>query len=526
MDLNRLLLWMAGVSCSLNLLYSLRSADESQREWRRILVGLLATLAIGLLAVPQWAGYIVGLGWFVLVLLPALLQHLVNRLLVNRRYAAAMALAKAAARLHLFDAWDDPPEIVRALRWYHEGRTAEAAALINHLGRTDSPIGRLAVLMRAQQTGEWEPFLAWLNSLHSKAAQRDEDVLLGRLQALGELGRRQEMLHAYQQFLNANKDAGDASVGVISLRVAALSGLPRTVGLLTDAMASSLPKDAEQYWRLTARQVAGVSGTAAGFRKLQGFASPYLATMITRRIEHPLSPLAAGELDAAALRTRDQLSASVAHETRYALIGRSSRQRPFATWSIAVVLIGVFIREIPGGSTDPMNQFWLGALMIPTSLTPGQGWRILTAGLLHSGPLHLAMNLLGLLYLGSKLEHAWGPARMTACYFIATVTSMGLAPYLVSVPQHQAYVILVGASGGVMGLLGAIIGHLAGGWWRGRNRRVARQLGLLLLLVSLETVFDLSTPNVSFACHLLGLTTGLMFAVATGLLSRRSPVEA
>ncbi len=520
MDLNRLLLWMAGVSCSLNLMYSLRSADESQRGWRRILTGLLATLVLGLLFVPQWAGYIVGSGWFVLVLLPALVQHLVNRLLVNRRYAAAMALAKAATWLHLFDAGDGHPEIIRALRWYHEGRTAEATALIDHLGQSDSPIGRLAVLMRAQQTGEWEQFLEWVGSHDAASVRRDEDLLLGRLQALGELGRRQEMLHAYQQFLNARKDAADASLGMIALRVAALSGLVQTADLLTDAMASSLPKDAEQYWRLTARQVAGEPNVADGFRQLQASASPYLATMIQRRIEHPLPPLQEDELDEAALRTREQLAASVAHETQYALMGRSSRQRPFATWSIVVVLIGVFVREIPGGSTDPMNQFWLGALMIPTSLTPGQRWRVLTAGLLHSGPLHLAMNLLGLLYLGSKLERAWGPARMMSCYFLATVTSMGLAPYLVSVPPHQRFVILVGASGGVMGLLGAIIGHQAVGWWRGRNRRVARQLGLLLLLVTLQTAFDLSTPNVSFACHLLGLTTGLLFAVATGVLSR------
>jgi rhomboid protease GluP len=145
---------------------------------------------------------------------------------------------------------------------------------------------------------------------------------------------------------------------------------------------------------------------------------------------------------------------------------------------------------------------------------------MLTAGLLHFGPLHLAMNLLGLLYLGSRLERAWGSRRMVGAYAVATVTSMGLAPSLVALGEHQPYAILVGASGGVMGLLGALIGHLAVGWWRGRSRRIKHQLGMLLLIVCLQTLFDLSTPNVSFACHLLGLVTGLVMALVLGVLDR------
>ena len=46
---------------------------------------------------------------------------------------------------------------------------------------------------------------------------------------------------------------------------------------------------------------------------------------------------------------------------------------------------------------------------------------------------------------------------MLVCYLTATVTSMALAPFLVDLPPGQPYAILVGASGGVMGLLGAII---------------------------------------------------------------------
>lgn len=520
MDLNWLLLWMAGVSCALNLLYTLRGSGLSHWGWRLILTGLLVTLVISLLTIPEIAGYIVGGAWFGLVLLPTLIQHVVNRLLVKRQYAAAMTLAKISAWLHPFDAWPDHPDIIRALQWYHQGRTVEAAALISQLGRLDTSLGRLCVIIAAQQTGDWEHLLHWLNQQNREHLWNDGSLVLAQLQALGELGRRGEMLHMYQRVLERSGDSAAASVGMIPLRVAALSGLWQTTDKLTDAMSASLPADAQQFWRLTARQVAGMEGVEDEFRKLQTSASPYLATMIARRIESPLPPLRDGELDAAATATRNRLTQTVAHETHYAVLHAGSRRPRFATWSIAVVLIGIFLTEVPGGSTNPRNLLELGALLIPTSLTPGQWWRMLTAGLLHFGPLHLAMNLLGLLYLGSRLERAWGSFRMAGAYALATVTSMGLAPYLVALGAHQPYAILVGASGGVMGLLGAIIGHLSVGWWRGRSRRITRQLGMLLLIVALQTTFDLSTPNVSFACHLLGLVTGMVTALVLGVMDR------
>jgi rhomboid protease GluP len=511
---------MAGVSCSLNLLYTLRGSGLSHWGWRLILVGLLVTLGLSLLVLPDFAGYIVGSAWFGLVLLPALIQRLANRMLVKRRYVAAMRLARISAWLHPFDAWPDHPDIIRVLQWYHQGRTAEAAALIGQLGQRDTPLGRLCVIIAAQQSGEWENLLSWLEEQDRHLVERDGHLVLARLQALGELGRREEMLHAYQRLLDRSGDTAALAVGMIPLRVAALTGMSQTTDKLTDAMSASLPADAQKFWRLTARQVAGVAGVVDEFRKLQRSASRYLSTMIARRIEAPLPPLREGELDAAAIATRRWLTHAVAHETHYAVLHADSQRPPFATWSIAVVLIGIFLIELPGGSTNPRNLLELGALRIPTSLTPGEWWRMLTAGLLHFGPLHLAMNLMGLLYLGSRLERAWGSFRMIGGYAVATVASMGLAPYLLALSERPPYAILVGASGGVMGLLGAIIGHLTVGWWRGRSRRIKSQLGMLLLIVCLQTMFDLSTPNVSFACHLLGLATGLVTALVLGALDR------
>lgn len=516
MELNRLLLWMTAVSCGLNLLYTFRSVGRPQRGWQGILLGLLVTGGIGWLAVPNVAGYIVGSGWLLLVIVPGFLQRHSTRLIARRKYRRALWCARVSSWLHPLDSWRDHPEVIKALQLLHEGQTQQAKDKLHKLGRLNTTVGHMALMVECQQTEDWEQLLAWLRiSYPPNAVIRDESLLIMYLQALGELGQRQAMLETYQLATQTHHTSDGSTGSLVQLRVAAMCGLIPTTDLLTEGLSSTLPEDSQRFWRLTARQVSGEE-TAFGFQKLQQTASPYLQPMIESRLTSPLPMMTKGELDAAAMHTLDALAKSAAHEARYAVLQSGSRRRPYVTWAIAALLVVNFLREVPGGSTDPQNLLDLGALLIPTELTPGEWWRMITAGLLHFGPLHLAMNLLGLLYLGSRLERAWGRLRMLIGYIFSTVCAMGFAPYLVTLNDEQPVAVLVGASGGVMGLIGALIGHSTVGWIRGRNRRISRQLGLLLLLVCLQTSFDLTTPNVSFACHLLGLLTGLLFALITG----------
>jgi rhomboid protease GluP len=194
---------------------------------------------------------------------------------------------------------------------------------------------------------------------------------------------------------------------------------------------------------------------------------------------------------------------------------------------VAVWLILNFLTELPGGGWDPNtwryldNLKGLGALVIPQSQTPGEWWRVLTAGFLHFGPLHLSLNLLGLFVFGPRLERAWGRGPMVSCYLGTTFTSMALAPYVIRLPDDTTSVILAGASGGIMGLVGGLIGYLLVGWVLHRNEHLRSPLLFLGLIVVLQTSFDLSTENVSFECHALGLATGVAFGTAWTWFTRR-----
>jgi membrane associated rhomboid family serine protease len=240
----------------------------------------------------------------------------------------------------------------------------------------------------------------------------------------------------------------------------------------------------------------------------------YRLAMLCARLSAWLHPCDGWPAHPQMVSVLQQAQANRPRESRTAGVSTArAGTRPWMTRSIALVLIGVFVVELPGGSTNTANLVELGALVIPTSATPGEWWRTITAGLLHFGPMHLALNLIGLFYFGSRLERAWRGWPLLVCFAVTSITAMTVAPLLVTREVEQTGAILVGASGGVMGLLGATLGHLVHRWRQERTEDRERQIGRLLMIVGLQTLFDLTTPNVSLSCHLLGLGTGCLFAV-------------
>ena len=79
----------------------------------------------------------------------------------------------------------------------------------------------------------------------------------------------------------------------------------------------------------------------------------------------------------------------------------------------------------------------------------GEWWRMLTCGWLHSGLVHLALNVTSLLALGVPLERVFGFWRTSVLYMLSgvfgTILSTIFLPGVVS----------VGASASVFGIVGA-----------------------------------------------------------------------
>ena len=169
-------------------------------------------------------------------------------------------------------------------------------------------------------------------------------------------------------------------------------------------------------------------------------------------------------------------------------------------------------RTALGGSTNPLTLHRLGALEPWALRFDGEYWRLITSLFLHYGPLHLLFNLYGLFLIGPGLERAIGSIRFAAFYLLSGLgSSIGVLLWRIFVFSRPEP--LVGASGCVMGIVGVWVGFLL----RHRHQPLAgRRLKYILLIVAVQTAFDLSTPQISMSAHLSGLVTGLGLGLLVG----------
>jgi membrane associated rhomboid family serine protease len=147
------------------------------------------------------------------------------------------------------------------------------------------------------------------------------------------------------------------------------------------------------------------------------------------------------------------------------------------------------------------------AALVKPAVREGEWWRLITAALLHANGMHLCANVASLGVLGEFVEVYDRRARV-ALVFLAGAICGGIASTLAFSATS------VGASGGVLGLGGYLLGAGVGprsapGWL---TRRVKR--GLLPTAVLGITGF-LFIDN---AAHIGGLAAGY----AIGLLAKRA----
>jgi membrane associated rhomboid family serine protease len=199
---------------------------------------------------------------------------------------------------------------------------------------------------------------------------------------------------------------------------------------------------------------------------------------------------------------------------------RSQLQSAPAVLVLILLNVLAFLFEISiGDLNDPEILHRVGALEPYAVVAQGEYWRLFTALFLHGGFTHLLFNVFALYVLGPPLEQSIGTTRFAGCYLVSGLASsagvVGLAVLgFVQVGQ------LVGASGCIMGIVGTWAGFLV----RHRHLPQAKQrLGNIVMIIVIQIVFDLSTPQVSMAAHLCGLMAGFFLGL---FLSARPVAEA
>lgn len=198
----------------------------------------------------------------------------------------------------------------------------------------------------------------------------------------------------------------------------------------------------------------------------------------------------------------------------------------FIFW-ISIVEIIYFIVTLGIGGFAPVNVNTMigpptktlidcGGKWVPLMKHNYQIWRFITPTFMHAGIIHIFFNLLVQLSLGLAYEKAWGndkgkygqligTAKMITVYLVSGFTSILLS--CVILPNSVS----VGASGAIMGLVGAKIAHIVCTWAKiPVQTKVAQSLSVGFI-VFITFMFGFS-ESVDWAGHLGGLVGGLLVA--------------
>jgi rhomboid protease GluP len=199
-----------------------------------------------------------------------------------------------------------------------------------------------------------------------------------------------------------------------------------------------------------------------------------------------------------------------------AILGGIIPHARFTTIVILIVNFGLFLAtalySMGAGNGDALWNIDVRTLVAfgakyNAGLAAGQWWRLVTAGFLHGGLLHILMNSWVLFDLGAQVEEIYGVSRMLVIYFVSTVFGFYVSAVWSPAPS-------VGASAALMGLIGAMIAlgvrhrNPLGSSIRATYIRWAIYIILFGLLPGL---------HVDNAAHIGGLAAGFGTAYVAGL---------
>lgn len=173
------------------------------------------------------------------------------------------------------------------------------------------------------------------------------------------------------------------------------------------------------------------------------------------------------------------------------------------------------VNPLIGPSAEVLLQ--LGGLKSEAVIQDQEGYRLVTALVLHAGIIHLVINMLALQFIGGPVERVHGTAVTTAIFVISGVGG-NIASVLFGIPGSVS----VGASGGLFGLLGLCLASIVTNWdlITIKNHRDKSDSGfpyrLVFVLLAIELIINVIiglTPYVDNFAHLGGFIYGGLLSV-------------
>ena len=179
------------------------------------------------------------------------------------------------------------------------------------------------------------------------------------------------------------------------------------------------------------------------------------------------------------------------------IAGARPGTRPVVVPTLIALNVAIYLwtvvqaRSINGNAAAALFDEWA---LVPVFVWAGEWWRVVTAGFLHIGLIHLVFNMMALWVLGRDMETVLGRGRFLALYMVALLG--GSAAVMVFQQPNQA---VAGASGAVFGLMGGLAVVL---------RRLRVPAGQVIGLIVVNVLISVLIPGISLIGHLGGLVVG------------------
>jgi rhomboid protease GluP len=342
--------------------------------------------------------------------------------------------------------------------------------------------------------------------------------LLGAYGRTGDLDRAAQMLARLEDVCTGREDAA-MWIHHARLMFLALAGRPAAVAALVEPRRSRhMSRAARTYWMGVAHEHDGNrSAATAAYRKARGSSRGRSRELIERALDNVQN----GDGLAVRLSTEaTQVVERVEASPMPAPIRVARVQRHWATYGLTLSMLAVAaITTLLVGSTRDVGVLMRAGGLVRGMIDGGEWWRIFSCVFVHLGLAHLAVNVLGVWFVGRIAEELFGTTRTLAIFFAAG--SAGAAASYLAGPTSIAG----GASGALFGLLGAVFIELT--WHRQRYDQAWKRGmwgGLAVVIVAVVIVaqlgFGLINPGVEQWSHGAGLAGGVVLAV---LLSPHAP---
>jgi len=192
-------------------------------------------------------------------------------------------------------------------------------------------------------------------------------------------------------------------------------------------------------------------------------------------------------------------------------------RNPLGTWALTAAIVVAYLGQLSLdriaspvatalGRLDPSQAAAAFLMGVPGVSGGDAWWRFLSYAFVHGNLVHIALNAWVLIDIGRMYEarRTWGD--LLAAFAFGTL----MGGYLTQVAQSGQVVVLVGASGGVLGVAGALLADVLRG--RGAaDRALTRSLVQWMALIALLSV---AVPGVSLWGHVGGVIGGLLWGFA------------